>query len=442
MQNKSVAVHTFGCQMNSLDSQFVIEELMLRGYNVVDSDEIADIVLYNTCSVREHAEERVLQRIRQLDCRKTVGIMGCMAQRIGKELFKILPKHLDIVCGTRMFASIANMVDEALEGKKVIDIREERMTVDGVFGAHGRNLHKGYAGFVSVMRGCNNFCTYCIVPYVRGREVSRPAQAVVEECRQLVDMGAVEITLLGQNVDAYGKDIDSSLDKLLRVLHEKVPEVLRWRFVTSHPRDVDENLIKAMGELPRICNHLHMPAQSGSTKVLTAMKRGYTREIYDHKLELVEKFAPRTLITSDFIVGFCGETDDDFAKTYDLFEKAKFQTSYIFKYSPRPGTFAADNMVDDVPEEVKKERNQVLLKLQEQISSARTASYVGSEVEVLVEGATVRDKNRYSGRTDTNMICIFDAPKQGAETLPGSLLRLKVVGATPLTLQCERIDSN
>ena len=440
MQGRNVAVFTFGCQMNTLDSQLVIESLFREGYNVVESAEQADVVLFNTCSVREHAEERVLQRVRQLNSEKIIGIMGCMAQRLGAQLFKILPRHLDIVCGTRMFGSITDMLARALEGEKVIDVREERITTAGAFGAHGRDLHRGYAGFVSVMRGCNNFCSYCIVPYVRGREVSRPADSVIEECRRLAELGAVEITLLGQNVDAYGKDIGLSLHKLLRMLHESIPEILRWRFVTSHPRDVDENLIRVIGELPRVCNHLHMPAQSGSTKVLKAMKRGYTREIYDEKLELVDKYAPGTLITSDFIVGFSGESAEDFAATYELFEKAKFQTSYIFKYSPRPGTFAADNLPDDVADEIKKERNQKLLKLQEKISSARTASFIGSEVEVMVEGPTARDPQRFSGRTQSNMICIFDAPDARSENFPGKLLRLRVVGATPLTLQCEKCD--
>ena len=435
--NKKVVIHTFGCQMNKLDSELVEESLIDNGYQLVDNENEADIILFNTCSVREHAEERVLQRVRQLSKDKIIGIMGCFAQRLGEKLFKMLPKHLNIVCGTRVFANIAYMVDQAILGEKVCDTNEDAIRTAGVLAAHNRYLHKGYAGYVSVMRGCNNFCSYCIVPYVRGREVSRPADAVVEECKRLADMGATEITLLGQNVDAYGKDNGSSLAELLRLVHDKIPDVLRWRFVTSHPRDVDVPLVQAMEELPRVCKHLHMPAQSGSTKILQAMKRGYTREIYDQKLEIVNKYAPGTLITSDFIVGFPTESDEDFEATRDLFVKAEFQTSYIFKYSPRPGTFSADNMVDDVPMDVKKERNQILLGLQEQVSKIRTASYVGKEVEVLVEGPTARSKNRYSGRTDTNMICIFDAPENGAKDLIGKLAKLRVVGSTPLTLQTE-----
>ena len=432
-----VVVYTFGCQMNKLDSELVEESLIDNGYTLVSDESEADIVLFNTCSVREHAEERVLQRVRQLDPAKVIGIMGCFAQRMGEKLFRILPKHLDIICGTRVFANIAYMVDQALQGEKICDVREDTIRTAGVLAAHNRILHKGYAGYVSVMRGCNNFCSYCIVPYVRGREVSRPAEAVLEECQRLAGMGATEITLLGQNVDAYGKDTGSSLAALLRLVHEGVPEVLRWRFVTSHPRDVDVELVRTMQELPKVCKHLHMPAQSGSTKILLAMKRGYTREIYDEKLEIVRKYAPGTLLTSDFIVGFPTETEADFALTRELFLQAEFQTAFIFKYSPRPGTFSADNMVDDVPMEVKKERNQILLQVQEEISTRRTASYVGKEVEVLVEGATVRDAQRFSGRTDTNMICIFDAPAVGAENLVGKLAKLKVTASTPLTLQCE-----
>ncbi len=437
--NKNVVIHTFGCQMNKLDSELAVESLVDNGYKIVEDENEADIVLFNTCSVREHAEERVLQRVRQLDPSKIIGIMGCFAQRLGEELFKILPKHLNIVCGTRVFANIAYMVDRACLGERVVDTSEDSIIAAGALGAHKRQLHKGFAGFVSVMRGCNNFCSYCIVPYVRGRETSRPVQAVIDECKSMAEMGAKEITLLGQNVDAYGKDIGSSLPELLRAVHDGVPEVLRWRFVTSHPRDVDVELLKAMEELPRVCKHLHMPAQSGSTKVLSAMKRGYTREIYDEKLELIKQYAPGTLITSDFIVGFSTETNEDFEATLDLFKKAEFQTSYIFKYSPRPGTFSADNLEDDVPEDVKKERNQRLLRVQEEISSKRTASFVGKEVEVMVEGHTARDKSRYSGRTDTNMICIFDAPMENPRDTIGTLIKLKVIGSTPLTLQCEEI---
>ncbi len=434
---KKVIVHTFGCQMNKLDSELVEESLIDNGYELVTDEAEADIVLFNTCSVREHAEERVLQRVRQLDSSKIIGIMGCFAQRKGAELFKILPKHLDIICGTRVFANIAYMVDQALRGEKICDISEDAMRSAGVLAAHNRTLHKGFAGYVSVMRGCNNFCSYCIVPYVRGREVSRPAAAVLDECRRLADMGATEITLLGQNVDAYGNDNGSHLARLLQKVHEGVPEILRWRFVTSHPRDVDAELLQAMEELPRVCKHLHMPAQSGSTKILQAMRRGYTREVYDQKLEMVARYAPGTLITSDFIVGFPGETVQDFEATRDLFVKAEFQTAYIFKYSPRPGTVSADTLVDDVPEDVKKERNQILLKIQEEVSTRRTASYVGKEVEVLVEGPTARDDTRFSGRTDTNMICIFDAPAEGGKDLIGKLARLKVIDSTPLTLQSE-----
>ncbi len=436
--SNKVVIHTFGCQMNKLDTELVEECLLDNGYELVRDEAQADIILFNTCSVREHAEERVLQRIRQLDPAKIIGILGCFAQRLGEKLFTLLPRHLNIICGTRVFANIAYMLDQALQGEKVCDISEDPIRTAGVLAAHNRLLHKGYSGYVSVIRGCNNFCSYCIVPYVRGREVSRPAEAVLAECRRLAAMGATEITLLGQNVDAYGKDTTGNLAELLRYIHDQLPEVLRWRFVTSHPRDVDLELVQALEELPRVCKHLHMPAQSGSTRVLEAMKRGYTREVYDQKLEMVHKYAPGTLLTSDFIVGFPTETEADFQATYDLFLQAEFQTTFIFKYSPRPGTYAADKLHDDVPEEVKRERNQELLRVQEQISSKRTASYVGQEVEVMVEGPTVRDAERYSGRTDTNMICIFDKPPLAEATI-GKLLKLKVVGSTTLTLQAEVI---
>lgn len=440
---RRVCIITFGCQMNKLDSELVAEALSAAGHELVADETDADVILFNTCSVRDHAEQRVLSRLGQLKARKAeephllLGIMGCAAQRMGDSLLETVP-HLDIVCGTRRFPEIARILEQAESGP-VIETDETSLTAPGTLDAHRRALHDGIQAYVSVMRGCNNFCTYCIVPYVRGREESRPLESVVTEVRTLVERGVKEVTLLGQNIDAYGKDIDSSLAELLTAVHE-VDGLMRIRFVTSHPRDVNEALVRTLADQPRVCNHLHMPAQSGSTPVLKAMNRGYTREEYDERLAMVNELAPGTLVTSDFIVGFPGETEAGFDATIDLVQKAKFQNAYIFKYSPRPGTKAADRE-DDVPLEEKKRRNQELLSAQEAVNRERSESLVGSRQTILIEGISARDKTKLTGRTATNLICVFDAPDE-YESLVGTLVDLEITHCTTLTLFGKRASQS
>ncbi len=431
----TACIHTFGCQMNKLDSELVAEALTAAGYSLTDNEDDAGVIIFNTCSVRAHAEQRVLSRVGALKRRKQrnpgllIVVMGCFAQRTGEELLRRLP-HVDLVCGTRQFPRLPELIEQARSGPLVITA-EATLTAPGVLDAHGRALHHGPQAFVSVMRGCNNFCTYCIVPHVRGREESRPVSAIVQEVSALAGSGAREITLLGQNIDAYGKDINTDLAALLRAVHE-VNDITRIRFVTSHPRDITKDLLATMHDLPRVCSHLHMPAQSGSSRVLAAMHRGYSREEYEQKLELVQEYAPGVLVTSDFIVGFPGETDEDFLQTLDLVRRARFQNAYIFKYSPRPGTAAA-RMPDNVPAAVKKERNQSLLAAQEDINRTRMQEMVGSVQEILVEGLSARDKSKLVGRTSTNLICVFDAPPK-PEGLVGELVKLRITACTPLTL--------
>jgi tRNA-2-methylthio-N6-dimethylallyladenosine synthase len=422
--------------MNKLDSELVAEALVAAGHEIVADEAEANAILFNTCSVRDHAEQRVLSRIAHLRARKKaepdlrLGVMGCMAQRLARELFDKAP-HLDLVCGTRKFPQIAELLEQSFAGP-VLAVEEESLTAPGTLDAHGRSLFSGIQAYISIMRGCNNFCTYCIVPYVRGREESRPIAAVVGEARALVSRGAKEITLLGQNVDAYGKDIGSSLAELLREV-DKVEDFVRMRFVTSHPKDITEELVKTVAALPRVCNHFHMPAQSGSTKMLKAMNRGYTREEYDRRLEIIAKHCPGALVTSDFIVGFPDEADEDHEQSVELIKAAKFQNSYVFKYSPRPGTVAEKKLVDNAPEEVKKQRNHELLSAQEEVNCARSASLVGSTQEIMVEGISRRDKTRMTGRTSNNLICVFPAPED-AEALVGKLVTLKINACGALTL--------
>lgn len=432
-----VCIHTFGCQMNKLDSELVVEALRDAGHELVAEEADAEAILFNTCSVREHAEERVMQRLRQLRARKEanpgllLGVLGCQAQREGKTLLQSLP-FLDLVCGTRQFPRIALCLEEARTAP-VVAVEEEASAAPGIIAPHPRTLHRGIQGYVSVMRGCDNVCAYCIVPHVRGGEESRPPEAVISEARALVERGAREITLLGQNVDAYGKKSGGSLAALLRRLHEEVPGAARIRFVTSHPRDVTRELVETMADLPRVCNHLHMPAQSGSTRILQAMRRGYTREGYDERLAMIRDVAPGTLLTSDFIVGFPGETETDFAATLDLVERARFQTAFIFRYSPRPGTWAARTLPDDIPLAEKKRRNQILLEAQNRICRERSESLRGTEQTILVEGVSARDERRMTGRTGTNLICVFDHGGT-PEAYTGKLVTLRIEEGTPLTL--------
>lgn len=434
-------IHTFGCQMNKLDSELVAEALISAGYEMTADEAEADVILYNTCSVRDNAEQRVLSRIMQLKPVKKlrphllIGLMGCFAQRQGAALLDKLP-HLDLVCGTRQFPQIAALLERARSGP-VVAVEEEQLTAPGARDAHERSLHMGMQAYVSVMRGCNNFCSYCIVPYVRGREESRPADAVVEEARSLAEKGARELILLGQNIDAYGKDIGSTLAALLRRVHEEVDGLRRIRFVTSHPRDITEELVRTMHELPRVTDYLHMPAQSGCDRILKAMNRGYTSAEYDQKLEMIHRLAPGTLIASDFIVGFPTETAEEFDTSVELVRRAKFQNSFIFKYSPRPGTRAAEKMADDVPDEEKQRRNHALLAAQEDVKSERSASLVGSVQEILVEGISPRDPNKLLGRTAGNLIAVYDKANTFEQEI-GTLQRITVTRSTPLTLFGEK----
>ncbi|MCD8140574.1 MAG: tRNA (N6-isopentenyl adenosine(37)-C2)-methylthiotransferase MiaB [Planctomycetaceae bacterium] len=451
---RKVHLVTFGCQMNKLDSELAAETLADAGHLVVDDESLADTVVFNTCSVRDHAEQRVLSRLAQLKPRRLadpdfrLGIMGCFAERDGEDLLRKLP-HLDFALGTRQFLRLPEVLERLDLGDSV---KPEKAGLFGPAGAespgihqsHPRARHQGIQGFVSVMRGCDNRCSYCIVPDVRGGEVSRPAGEIAAEVRALALAGAREVTLLGQNIDAYGKHDNTSLSALLRLIDETAgPEtgLVRLRFVTSHPCDISRELVETVRDLGRVAAHFHMPAQSGSTRILAAMRRGYTREEYDDKLAMIRDVLPDASIASDFIVGFPGESEADYLATRELVETARFTNSYIFKYSPRPGTPSALTMEDDVPDIEKKRRNNDLLAVQNSVNANRGAGLVGRRFTVLAEGVSSRDARRWTGRTEENMICVFDAPPEG-EAFQGRLVEVEVESATPLTLFCRRVDGN
>ncbi len=432
-QYKSVFFETFGCQMNKLDAELSLGLLQEEGYRIVDKVDEADVILFNTCSVRQHAEDKVYSHLGALKILKKnhpdviVGVLGCMAQKDGEAIFKRMP-HVDLVCGTRMFSQLPELLLKIRNhGSHVLAIDENQIVNVKRVVTYRPNI---YQAFVTVMRGCDNFCSYCIVPYVRGREVSRTIADIKEEAQALVLNGCKEITLLGQNINSYGKGLDGNvtLGDLLSELND-LEGLERIRFVTSHPADMSHDLIRTMCRLEKVCEHLHMPAQSGSADVLKRMRRGYTAGYYREFVRYARELIPHLTVASDFIVGFPGETEEDFQETVRLMEDIRFQNCFIFKYSPRTGTKAAE-LKDDVPDETKRARNIKLLELQKHISLEENKKIIGKEVQVLVEGASKSDPNRLSGRTRQNHIVVFN----GSQELVGKLVGVVIHEVTDLTL--------
>ena len=413
----SVFIKTYGCQMNERDSEAVAAQLVAKGYSLAPSEDAADVVLLNTCSVRDMAERKAIGKMTTLAglARKRkpdqiLGFMGCMAQSRGQELIDRLP-DVDLVIGTQKFHRAADYIDDLFAGRrdKIVDVAGEAKS-EAKIREHilnGNGSGPGVTAFVSIMQGCNQYCTFCIVPYTRGEERSRTIDDIVSECRELVARGVREITLLGQTVNAYGRDLtgqNATLAGLLRALHE-IPSLRRLAFITSHPNFLSPDLATAMAELPKVARYLHLPAQSGSNTVLKAMRRGYTVERYLARVEQLLAKAPDVELHSDFIVGYPGETTADFDATVALVQRIGFAQSYVFKYSPRPGTVAAE-LPDDVPDAEKERRNAVLLEAQEGITLAKNRALVGSTVEVLVEGDSKVD-GRLSGRTTHHRLVHF-----------------------------------
>lgn len=441
-----VYIRTFGCQMNKLDSELCSGMLIAHGFSLAEDINDADIILYNTCSVRRHAEERVYSHISALKARKVkepeliIGVLGCMAQNHGKEIINRMP-YVDLVLGTGMVHKLPDLIEMIASNQRRIIVTEKGQYVEiPRVVNYGQKRSQAY---VSVMRGCDNYCSYCIVPYVRGREVSRDIEDIVKEVMLLVENGCREITLLGQNINSYGKGLnkDINLATLLWTL-DKIDGLDRIRFITSHPKDMSRDMLEAMQWLPKVCKYLHLPAQSGSDRILSKMNRRYTNHYYRGLISLSRELIPDISISSDFIVGFPGESNDDFQDTVKLIEEVRFFNSFVFKYSPRPGTKAA-NMADDVPEDVKRARNHVLLELQREISSEENRKLVGKTLEILVEGENkkylstnqlVPNKKPYTGnligRTEYNHIVVFN----GGLDLIGGLVKVKILDSTDLTL--------
>ena len=433
---KRVYIETYGCQMNVADSEVVASIMQMDGFHLTEDPELADAILLNTCSVRDNAEQKVLNRleyyhyIRKKRRRKvTIGVLGCMAERAKGELIE--KHHVDLVVGPDSYLDLPNLVGAVERGEKAINVElSTSETYKDVLPLKIGGVH--ISGFVSIMRGCNNFCSYCIVPYTRGRERSRELESIIREVKDLASKNYREVTLLGQNVNSYRfVDGDRVYDfaDLLEAVALAVPE-MRIRFTSPHPKDMDDRAIQAMAKHPNICKHIHLPAQSGNDRILKLMKRNYTRAWYLERVAAIRAVMPECAITSDLFCGFHDETEEDFQDTLSLMREVGYDASFMFKYSERPGTYAAKYLEDNIPEEVKIRRLQEMIDLQNQLSLESNKRDVGKVVEVLVEGFSKRSREQLFGRTQQNKVVVFD--KQGYRV--GQYVEVLVEDATAATL--------
>jgi len=439
----SVFIKTYGCQMNERDSEAVAAQLVAKGYSLAKTENVADVILLNTCSVRDFAEQKAIGKMQNIaaDVRKNrpdvvLGFMGCMAQSRGQELIDKLP-DVDLVIGTQKFHHTADYLEKILSGarKKIVEVAAEEKS-EATIREHLLNgsAKTSVSAFVSIMQGCNQYCTFCIVPYTRGEERSRTIPDIVAECRELVSCGVKEITLLGQIVTSFGKrDIPnqngkSAFVQLLDAVHE-IEGLERIRFTSPHPKGYGDDLIDAYARLPKLCESAHIPVQSGSNRVLKLMHRGYTREKFLGIIKKLRAAKPEIGITTDIIVGFPGETEQDFEETLSLAREVQFDNAYIFKYSQRRDTPAAD-MPDQVPQKIREERNQRLLETINEIGARKYENFIGRLTQILVEGPSKKNAARMSGRTRCNKIVLFD----GTERHRGQIMDLKITRAGSFTL--------
>ncbi|WP_300738270.1 tRNA (N6-isopentenyl adenosine(37)-C2)-methylthiotransferase MiaB [uncultured Alistipes sp.] len=435
---RKLYVETYGCQMNVGDTEIVVSLMQREGYVYTERAEDADVVLINTCSIRDNAEQRIwgrLAEMRSLRKRRpglVVGILGCMAERLREKLLEG-SSGVDVVAGPDAYRDLPRLVREAEAGGRGVNVL---LSTEETYAdiAPVRLDRNGVSAFVAIMRGCNNYCSYCVVPYTRGRERSRDAATIVAEAQSLFDNGYREVTLLGQNVNSY-RTGDVDFPELLRRVAEISP-LLRVRFATSHPKDMSDRLLETMASMPNICRSIHLPAQSGATTMLERMNRKYTREWYLGRIAAIRRWMPDCSITTDLIAGFSGETEEEHAQTLSLMREVGYDFAYMFKYSERPGTYAQRHLPDDVPEEVKSRRLQEIIALQNELGLASYRRDVGREFEVLVEGESKRDARQLSGRTSQNKVVVFD---RGSHRI-GEYVRVRITGCTAATLFGEAIE--
>ncbi|MBS1687306.1 MAG: tRNA (N6-isopentenyl adenosine(37)-C2)-methylthiotransferase MiaB [Bacteroidetes bacterium] len=448
LYTKKFYIESYGCQMNFSDSEIVAAILNEEGFGATRNYEDADLVLLNTCSIREKAEQTVrnrLQAFRKVKEQKPgmlVGVLGCMAERL-KAKFLEEEKLVDIVVGPDAYRSLPGLIEEAEGGQKSVNVllsREETYAnISPV-----RLDSNGVTAFVSIMRGCNNMCTFCVVPFTRGRERSREAVSIINECKDLFDRGFKEVTLLGQNVDSYyfneGEGLENAVTfaKLLEMV-ALISPLLRVRFSTSHPKDITDDVLHTMAKYPNICKYIHLPVQAGNTRILQLMNRTYTREWYLNRVQRIREIMPDCGLSTDIITGFCSETDEEHADTLSLMEASRFDMAYMFSYSERPGTLAARRYKDDVPEDVKQRRLEEIIKLQNGHSRESYKNDIGKIFEVLIEGNSKRSDKDWCGRNSQNKMVVF--PKGNANLNKGDYAMVKINEATSATLIGEMINN-
>lgn len=440
-EEKKLFIETYGCQMNVADSEVVASIMKMDGYAMTDKIEEADAVFVNTCSVRDNAEQKIYGRLQYFQSLKRkkksliVGVLGCMAERVKEELINV--HHADLVVGPDSYMDLPNLVGAVEHGEKAINVElSTQETYKDVIPLKLGGVH--ISGFVSIMRGCNNFCTYCIVPYTRGRERSRDVESILNEIRDMRDQGYKEVTLLGQNVNSYAFEKDGEMVTFPMLLERVALEApdMRIRFVTSHPKDMSDDTLRVIAAHNNICKYIHLPAQSGSSKILKVMNRKYTREWYLDRIAAIRRIVPEASIATDLFCGFHSETEEDYQETLSLMREVKYDAAFLFKYSERPGTYAAKHLPDTVEEEEKVRRLQGMIDLQNQLSEESNLRDVGKEFEVLVEGFSKRSREQLFGRTSQNKVVIFDKKNYKV----GQFVKVRITRASSATLFGETIE--
>ena len=437
-REKKLFIETYGCQMNVADSEVVATIMKMAGYDITDDIDTADAIFINTCSIRDNAEQKVYNRLDFLHAQRRknrrqfiLGVLGCMAERVKQEL--ITKHHVDLVVGPDAYLSLPELIATVEAGEKAMDI-ELSTTETYKEIIPSRLCTKAISGFVSIMRGCNNFCTYCIVPYTRGRERSREVDSILNEVQDLIQKGFKEITLLGQNVNSYHYKNEQTgeniyFHQLLEIV-AKNAKGIRIRFSTSHPKDMSDETLEVIAKMPNICKHIHLPVQSGSSRILKLMNRKYTREWYLDRIAAIKRIIPNCGISTDIFCGFHSETEEDHQETLSLMRACQFDAAFMFKYSERPGTYASKKLPDNVSEEVKTRRLNEIIALQNELSQASNAAKIGQVVEVLVEGVSKRSREQLYGRTEDNKIVIFDKNSHKI----GDYVQVKINSASSATL--------
>ncbi len=438
---KKLFIETYGCQMNVADSEVVASVMQMAGYEMTEQIEEADAIFVNTCSVRDNAEQRIygrlqyFQSLRKKKKNLLVGVLGCMAERVREDLIK--HHGVDLVAGPDSYMDLPNLIGAAERGDEAINVELSKSeTYKDVIPLKLPGVH--ISGFVSIMRGCNNFCTYCIVPYTRGRERSRDVESILNEINDMRAKKFKEVTLLGQNIDSYLFEKDGekiNFSRLLELVALAAPD-MRIRFVTSHPKDMSDETLYVIAKYPNICQYIHLPAQSGSTKMLKVMNRKYTREWYLERIAAIRRILPECAISTDLFCGFHSETEEDYQETLSLMREVGYDSAYLFKYSERPGTYAAKHLVDDVPEEVKVARLQGMIDLQNKLSEESNLRDIGKTFEVLIEGFSKRSREQLYGRTSQNKVVIFDKKNYKV----GQFIKVKINRASSATLFGEPVE--